>query len=508
MSTRLRRSIYHSNDIEAWKEYLVDNIKELTAKDIYIIRHHPDLFEIFLENINSENRDRCAYIMSELLCELILHESNDAELDFILTHCRQMVEEEWHGNIFNTICEFGNYRLYLKYIEQYSYVLKKYNCMTHPIVRCYNLINCENVNLDNIILHYMENYMDRTNENNIRILMKLIKNIPITKYVFWEVYNFLPHTSEILAEIFCSKISSLTVEIAEKMIRDGMDVNAIFDEVRLIQYTCSTDPDRMNLFQTLEDYGAQVDLSVVAQALMCCNIKLVEYIRANYDIDINAFRKFGTILQEMIHREIDPDIIAYLIDQPDVNLEVIDSNHGFTILHTIYDRSLYKSDRWIVTKLLNRGVDPYTRDVYGMCFFHYSKHYHDIKILDEYGLDLSIDPLDSNNLRKFRSLLFFPFQFPETKHRTIRFINLCRIIFKHFPIDYTNVSKINMYLEKMYFSNSQLNSEIIVHTHDFVFKFGSYAELENIKKRLTIIRNNFQIDFSEKIMSFIENRQR
>ena len=349
-------------------------------------------FKIVLKN------DDCRYLFEHCLVSIIGSETSVQKkienLEYVIQNYPDIVDNiNMVGqNLMHYICVVNDFELFSHFYHLYPELMSIHDhSVTYPIQYCYDFNEKHILDKAAEITMY---YLNSEIGINPEILIKLCDhNIP--EQVLKKIADYLSIDSKNISCALFNCISRVPEEIVKYFIDNGADANYRKDNgvytVGLVARMLKNDSNIFKIFLLLEERGLIVDINVLKEACMCNNLEIVKYIRERYIIDINE-RIYDilvggdlTIIQLIAYWGKFNNLYVYLLKDLDVDINVVDSN-GNTILHIIYyERKFTQSRREIISALLKRGFDPYTKNNKGLYFYDYKcgGGMDDIKMLEE-----------------------------------------------------------------------------------------------------------------------------
>ena len=451
----------HDNDAV---EFLVDDQQPINLEfiDKIIESRYDDYFQIVIRN--DKYRNLFKNYLSFIIGSNISLQQKIQNIEYMIQNYPDIIHNVnmLNQNIMHLICQKNDFQLFIHFYHIYLKLMSiPDRDSIYPIQYCFIVKEYRINEVIKITMYYL-NY---ENDIDAEILIKLCAQ-NTSHEVFRIIIDHLSLNRENLSHALFNCIDHVSSEIVEYFIDSGADINYVpkykYCKVTLVDIMLNNTQDAFKIFLLFEDRGLVVDINILKEACMCNQLEIVKYIREKYIIDINEKvyheqdNEYLTIIHLLARWGKSFDLFMYLLEEPDMNVNCVDKN-GNTILHTIYSKYTFRNFRIkIVTLLLDRGFNAYTKNNEGLYFYDnkYGIYMHDIYLLEELDITISITELNNNN-----HIIFYPItQIIEQKCNIYKFRELCR----RFYGGYFSQSKerdkiINYYLK---YSKKELNNDL------------------------------------------------
>ena len=457
-----------NNDCYAFELFLEDHhfIDFDTMKKIVKNR---DFFWIFLRMTQS-------HPALEERIEVCLHicvQNNDVEsIDAIIDFCPKITTigiPPHNCNIMHYICGSNNYDMYMKYVKKYEHLLEKKNCYYTPAIRYQRNIYEMNYK---IINEYLCGLFSRLHSIDFMILGQIANNSNLPDDNLKMIVDLLSTDNEALFHVLSQCIYYISDEMLNYFLNTGIDFSSSDDKILII----AIHSHRIDLFYKLLEYG--VAPSAITFVGLCEYDKydVAKKLYDDYKLDMTI--RSGTMsVFSLIKPKCYNHVLLYLLDNYDIDFTEKFRNNE-TILHIISRDSALENLEIIIPGLIERGVNPYTKDKFGYCFFHNLMSLPFLKIVDDLGIDLAYEFEKNTN-----GIISFVY---DVSDDIDSYRETCDIILKKHLLSYkeTRDMAINDYL-KFFISNK--------------------ANFTKFKSKMEILIDEYYVNLSDDVVEHIRS---
>ena len=294
-------------------------------------------------------------------------------------------------NLMHMACRHNNYDIYVFLFSNYPELINSPNNYgEYPIamVKFYSGTSDSSVtSKKNIILHYLNNHSrEEVDLYNEYVTLNPPENDIIN--LLYEIKDNKTLMTSIIKVIFRHVVKNKQYNL----IQSFFEMNA--DSDNLMELACWFDD--MNIIKIIHENGGVVKLEYLNRVAATGNIEIFKYIQNIYNFDLNQKIADVPIIFNLIQAlhfcetQKGIDFLLYVLKNYDVDINIRD-NQNKSIFNIIYDENIFKQNNYIVTTyLVDKGIDPYIRDNFGRCFYHYDVLKHlDVIHLHKLNIDFS-----------------------------------------------------------------------------------------------------------------------
>ena len=364
--------------------------------------------EIYIDYTRLQNSTKYLDIIALCICDLI-KQGQIEKMKRILEYYPEFIYcvDSNKFNILHIMCAISDFDQYVYYVDLYPELMTNKH-QFYPIEMCKitTMYSIYDWNLDyykKIIVHFLDNYFKYDIPNSNIFIAEFLSQF-ITEHgpdedLCKKTINILYNDPNSLLDFLYYSMGVLPENCVKMIFECDIDIEA--NNELLINML--TEYGRYDLYDIFREIGVKPNYHFL---IKCCKeneFDIVKRILQDDDIDISGRVNNQTILQTLLISSANTEIFLYILNQPNIDIHDVDSCNN-TLLHYLYNYDTHQHDTTIVRTLLERGVNPYTLDIYNSCFFHYATSYEYVMILKEFNIDVNIH--DKSKYPMFVHFLF------------------------------------------------------------------------------------------------------